>query len=245
MMKLLSRILITFNLFQTLTFHDDYFSGTTPDKWAEKSSKAIKLFKQRILRQFPQVGAVIRREWVPRLSGVLRGRPVPHFHVLWHLKGLSKDNYEETGKAIGRIWVECLALVDPEAQRKAQAVNTHYSSPGMPNNAFEKLNGQEHVTRYVSKYVAKVEEYPESIPVGRSWMQIGTLETHTGQEIEIPPQVMPTLSRLLRKAVRGKTRSSQRLRYGLKKKNCNTFIFINAATVLRLLEFVEEYHVPI
>jgi hypothetical protein len=136
----------TLPLFITLTYPDDY--ANTKEDWARHMDNLGKRFTRR------GWGAIIRKEFVRRKSGVNVGKIVPHFHLLvW---GAS---YYEIVHYIQWAWYRIVKSGDERHLRAGTRV--------------EYLRSWRGVISYVSKYMAKLneedllQEYPEG--VGRFW----------------------------------------------------------------------------
>ena len=233
-------------MFSTLTFPDEYFEGLAPDEIASASSKAMKRFKYRLKRHHADVYGLWRREWVPRKSGTRTGVLTPHFHAITGSKlGLPLVKQLH----IQELWVDALKLQEPGVKAKAYQVNMNYRGPGQKGNAFEIMSDRKHAQRYISKYMAKIDETEFEGSIGRNWGVIGDLPIAEGIEIEMSPGYANDLKRFIRRYIRitGKTknpRAVKRFRKKYAEKETNSFVFIEASTIIRLMDYIYENHVP-
>ena len=75
-------------LFVTLTYPDDF--PVTPERWR----RDLAALRRRIIRQWPEAGAIWKKEFKRRKSGVNAGKVAPHYHQLlwlpvWVVDGLA------------------------------------------------------------------------------------------------------------------------------------------------------------
>ena len=90
----LAMMVIDFFFWQDFTFADDVMAGLSISQRAKYSTKVMKAFKE-----WPKRGEGIKfiriwkREWRPRLSGILKGQYIPHFHLLYFIEGVSSAKY--------------------------------------------------------------------------------------------------------------------------------------------------------
>lgn len=133
-------------LFVTLTFPDDYFDQhDNPRDWKKK----LKRFEMRFRRRFPSAGYVWRLELQDRKSGKHIGTLFPHFHLLtW---GVCRADL--LSWLPGAWWEACGKL------SKAHLV---------AGTGIDIIPSVKALTSYVSKYVAKTEEF-QGKSMGRVW----------------------------------------------------------------------------
>lgn len=130
-------------LFVTLTYPDQF--PRSGGEW----SRDMQRLRMRILRR--GWAAVWRREFKARKSGENAGEVAPHYHLLvWGAE------YQELRRWIPTAWWECCGCICDDHLRAGTKV--------------EMLRSWRGVMSYVSKYMAKVEEYPPDLEsVGRAW----------------------------------------------------------------------------
>ena len=133
--------------FLTLTY-DDIFDKD-PRRW----KRDLDVFGKRLLRAYPDAGAIWRIEFVKRKSGANKGNIAPHFHLfVWNVGPLGRFR-----PWLSNAWTEVTGGSEKHfrAGCRAETVRT--------------ANG---VMNYASKYAAKVDRI-EGFSIGRRWGVIG------------------------------------------------------------------------
>lgn len=194
-------------IFVTMTYPDIF-----PDdlvKW----KRDIDVFGKRLARKHPQAGFIWRIEFKQRQSGSSAGKIAPHFHLLVYGAGLR----DLLGWVPGSWWA-VVGSGDQAHLRAGTRVERIYSWGG--------------IMRYVGKYIAKEDDYPDSWQ-GRVWGIVGRARLPWAVEVIIglTGDESTKLVRLGRKMIRAKGRSFS---YGL------TWI-ANAERVLDYLEFLSGF----
>lgn len=133
-------------LFTTLTLPDEFY----PDR---KNSKKLQYFKnkfeKKLNRKYPEIGAIWKKEFMPRKSGLYKGVIFPHYHLLMY--GAELDEL--------RCWI---AINWWEACGKLSA--DHLAA----GTRTEKLRNSKQGAMYITKYMSK-EAKQEDFEIGRVW----------------------------------------------------------------------------
>lgn len=137
-------------VFVTLTYPDEFPCDL--ELWTSHMQR----LRMRIIRK--GWSAVWRREFKIRKSGRNVGEVAPHYHLLvWG------TDCQELRRWISTAWWECCGQISDDHLRAGTKV--------------EILRSWRGVISYVSKYMAKVEEYPPDLDsVGRAWGIINSKE---------------------------------------------------------------------
>lgn len=191
-------------VFVTLTYPDVF-----PDELG-KWKRDIDVFGKRLARKYGEAGFIWRIEFKERKSGESKGAIAPHFHLLVFGVG-----YRDLLGWVSNAWWKVVGSGSGDHLRVGTRVERIHSWGG--------------IMRYVGKYIAKVDEYPEGWS-GRAWGVIGRKNLPWAVEVVIAlTQIEATkLIRLGRKMIKAKGRS---FTYGL------TWI-VSAERVLDYLEFL-------
>lgn len=194
-------------IFVTMTY-PDIFPGEL-SKW----KRDIDVFGKRLARRHPEAGFLWRIEFKERKSGVSAGEIAPHFHLLVYGAG-----YRDLLGWVPAAWWSVVGSANEAHLRAGTRVERIHSWGG--------------VMRYVGKYIAKEEDYPEDW-CGRAWGIIGRASLPWAVEIiiSLTGDQAKKLVRLGRKMIKAKGRSFS---YGL------TWI-VNAERVLDYLEYLVEF----
>lgn len=140
-----------------ITFHDQILKDLqTVDDRAKFASKVIRQFMQWLHRNYPYTWFVWKREWMPRLSGIMKGELNPHFHVYAGGEKLSQDDIFD----IMRKWVE---LTGVQGEYKIQALMV-----ALNHRSYRKIESVYDAQMYATKYGTKVAEAS-----GRAWGKVG------------------------------------------------------------------------
>jgi len=148
-------------VFVTLTYPDVF--DQEPGKWKDHMAE----FRRRLERQWPDCAAIWRMEMKVRKSGDNAGVVAPHFHVILYLGlGGRRENWHMSNEYLAKVreWVSLTwySIVGSEDERHLHA-----------GTQVKVLFNDAGVTRYISKYIAKVdsdaalEQYPDGF--GRCW----------------------------------------------------------------------------
>lgn len=215
------------NIWVDLTFPDEFFEGCHGlSDIAEKSSKALKRFK-RMLGE--NINGIWKREYESRKSGKNKGDYFPHFHLLLNIPSVELEN--ESLK-IRSLWLETLQYLglSGEGLEKSARVTLNPKS-------WRIINDRKHASRYVSKYVAKIQclnDIDDDVSLGRFWGYIGKPEGAAVHQYIISFQEYSVLKRILSKKYKGG--------YGLRiRKMLNFFVFFSSAEFLRLIDWLVPF----
>jgi hypothetical protein len=216
-----------FEFWQDFTFADDIMEGLTVIQKSKKTSKILKAFKLWLGREGYKIHGVWKREWRPRQSGILKGLYVPHFHFLYSLKGIFKNQYCELALLFARKWVEFTGTNEFE---KALKVASHH-------NSYRLIESRKQANRYVSdrKYISKYGEFVSDESIGRNWGYLGEPEFAENETFYMNQSEMVLLRRILRKFVKKNKKNFRRL---IAEKYRRFFLFIERSTIHRILEWI-------
>lgn len=182
MIEFLAKIVDVPDFFVTLTYSDD-----VAEQWYLNMRSDFEAFRKRLERAYPNVRAMWRIEFVPRKSGRLIHRLIPHFHLLvWLPEGTTDEQKELILRNNGALW------------RKAWHTITHSHDPNHLANfgcKVEPIKSRKHAYAYCSKYLAKENE--ENVPAGRRWGRIGKFEQPIELETELTAREYVHFKRLL------------------------------------------------
>jgi len=193
-----------------------FVTMTYPDVFPEELGKwkrDIDVFGKRLARRHGQAGFLWRIEFKERKSGSSAGKIAPHFHLLVYGAG-----YRDLLQWIPGAWWAVVGSGNEDHLRAGTRVERVHSWGG--------------IMRYVGKYIAKEEDYPENWS-GRAWGIVGRANLPWAVEVIIglTEDQSIKLIRLGRKMIRAKGRS---FNHGL------TWI-VSAERVLDYLELIVGY----
>jgi hypothetical protein len=121
--------------------------------------------RKRILRMYPDCGAMARVEFVPRKSGKNAGKLAPHWHLI--VDGVLED-LKNVRKDLRKAWDEITRPLCPNA-------------PYAPRVDVQALKSRRQAMYYVSKYCAKTNTVSlddlvaaNDGSIGRQWSVFGT-----------------------------------------------------------------------
>lgn len=216
-----------FEFWQDFTFADDIMQDLRIKERAKLSSKILKAFKLWLDREGYKIQGVWKREWRPRITGILQGQYVPHFHMLYSIEGISEKEYFELAELFAEKWVEFTGTVEID---KALSVALHTKS-------YRFIESRKQANFYVSdrKYISKYGEYVSEESIGRNWGYIGNPEFAENKTFYLNQSEMVLLRRILRNFVRKNKKGFRRL---IVKKYSRFFVFIERLTVHRILEWI-------
>lgn len=194
-------------IFVTMTYPDMF-----PDQ-LEKWKRDVDVFGKRLARKYERAGFVWRIEFKERQSGGNKGRVAPHFHLLVYGVG-----YRDLLAWVPGAWWGVVASGNDTHLRVGTRVERIHSWGG--------------VMRYVGKYIAKEDDYPDDWK-GRAWGVVGRSNLPWAVEVIIglTQDESIRLVRLGRKMIGAGRRSFD---YGL------TWI-VNTERVLDYLEFLAGF----
>lgn len=194
-------------VFVTLTYPDLFVDDI--EKW----KRDLDVFGKRLSRQIPDAGFVWRIEFKERLSGAGEGNVAPHFHLLVY-----NASYRVLLDWVAGAWWNVVASEDEDHLRAGTSV--------------EKIRSFGGVMRYVGKYIAKEDVYPDFWH-GKAWGVVGRGNLPWAVEviIDLTAEQSIKLVRLGRKMIKATGRS---------------FVFglawiVSAERVLDYLEFITGF----
>jgi hypothetical protein len=216
-----------FEFWQDFTFADDVMQGLSVKERAKFTSKVLKAFKLWLDREGYKIQGVWKREWRARITGILQGLYVPHFHMLYSIEGFSEIEYLKLAKLIAQKWVEFTGTKNYE---KALQVAQHPKS-------YRLIKSRKQANLYVSdrKYISKYGEYISEESIGRNWGYIGNPEFAENEIFYMNLSEMALLRRIFRNFVR---KGKKKFKQLIVKKYSRFFVFIEKATVHRILEWI-------
>ena len=194
-------------VFVTLTYPDVFPPGQ--DVW----KRDIDTFGKRVARRFPSAGFIWRIEFKVRLSGLSVGQLAPHFHLLVY-----NVHSASLLKMVSAAWWGVVGSGDDDHLRAGTRVERIFSLGG--------------IMRYVGKYIAKEDDYPEGW-TGRVWGVVGRKHLPWAVEVVISLTDLQSVNlvRLGRRMIGAAGRSFP---HGL------TWI-VNAERVLDYLEYLCDF----
>lgn len=217
---------------QDFTFADDVMQGLTIAQRAKYSSECVKNFKQWMEREGFKIDGIWKREWVKRKSGEMRGQHNPHFHMVYTIAHMDRENYVSMAIRIACKWVK---ITGTKCEDKALKVALHSKS-------YRFIESRKQMQKYMSKYLVKNEMPIFTESIGRNWGFIGDPKMDEGDIIEVTEKEMILYKRCLRKIVK-KARGFFKL--ALKNRFTKFFIFIERSTVIRYFEWLRiQYPFP-
>lgn len=179
-------------LMVTLTYPDKF--NQNPRIW----KRDLKVFLQRLGREYPKAGAIWREELKVRKSGESVGQVAPHFHLLvWGVE------YVEMWRFVALAWWGAVGSANDNHLKAGTRVEVIRSADG--------------VKRYAAKYASKSEGdedlYLEACKrgaVGRVWGIFNSekIPWSTCDELETSDQATFNLIRLMRRYAHLKMRSN-------------------------------------
>jgi len=216
-----------FEFWQDFTFADDVMQNLSVKERAKFTSKVLKAFKLWLDREEYKIQGVWKREWRKRITGILQGRYVPHFHILYLIEGISEMEYFKLAKLFAQKWVEFTGTKNYE---KALQVAQHPKS-------YRLIKSRKQANLYVSdrKYISKYGEYVSEESIGRNWGYIGNPEFAENKIFYLNLSEMVLMRRILRNFVRKSKKKFKRL---IVEKYSRFFVFIERLTVYRILEWI-------
>ncbi|GAI90318.1 unnamed protein product [marine sediment metagenome] len=140
---------------------------------------------------------------------------------------LGHVKYETFCLEIGRLWIESLHTVEKEKAEKAN----------LNGDCFKWLETQDMARRYVSKYVAKVDDSEGDQYQGRTWYLVGKFNIPAPEWQALSDQDNIMLRRLLRGYMKPR---NHRVARSLRKQDSNGFCFIQRKTVRKMLKWIVE-----
>jgi hypothetical protein len=223
--KFISKIKDTFSLWQDLTFADDVMIEKS--KRTEISNQTINRFRRIVLRGYPRIKILYKREWQARKSGALQGEYMPHYHMFI----CTSDMPEKTSPLslvldLAVIWVKCTKTKEVQ---KAENVATN-------NKSFRAILNQKQALKYASKYISKPTEGWTEESIGRSWGTIGEFNIAKPEIIEMTPDEMVHIKRRFRNVAPKK----HHIQKALRQKETPMFLIVNQNTVKRIIAHTQK-----
>jgi hypothetical protein len=225
----LAEIKSPFEFWQDFTFADDIMEGLTVKERSIKTSKVLKAFKLWLERKGYKLQGVWKREWRARLTGFLQGQYVPHFHMLYSIKGFSEKDYFVLALLFAKKWVEFTGTKNYE---KALQVAQHHKS-------YRLIKSRKQANLYVSdrKYISKYGEYISEASIGRNWGFLGEPEFAENEIFYLNLSEMVLLRRILRKFIKKDKKTFRRL---IAEKYKRFFLFVERSTIHRILLWIAQ-----
>lgn len=222
--KFLCKITDKLVLWLDVTFSDDVMEDKESRK--DTSNKVLNRFRRIVLKKYPDIKIVYKREWVPRKSGKLQGEYIPHFHMFLSVSGESEQNnlFGLASKLL-QTWVECTKTKEI---MKALSVALHPKSSRLIVNSKQAL-------KYGSKYISKPAGNWTEESIGRSWGTIGKFNMPKPKITEMTPSEMFLMKRRFRKIVPKR----HPIQKALRKKEIPTFLIMREETVNRIIEHTQ------
>jgi len=223
--KFLCKIKDKLILWQDLTFADDVMQNKSERK--EVSNKSLDRFRRKVLKIYPSVKIVYKREWVQRKSGNLIGEHVPHFHMFLSVPDMSED-YELFNLAsdLAKTWVGCTKT---EEIQKSLSV-------ALNSKSYRIIKSHKQALKYATKYITKPGENWADESIGRSWGTIGKFDIAKPEIMEMTPDEMVHVKRRLRKLAPKR----HFIQKALRKKETATFLITKEDTVNRIIEHTKQ-----
>ena len=212
-------------LWQDVTFADDVMQIKPERK--EVSNKALNRFRRIVLRNYPSIKIIYKREWEPRKSGNLKGEHIPHFHMFISVPDVSEEHHIfNLAGELAKIWVSCTRT---EEIHKALSVALHRKS-------YRIIKSQKHALKYATKYITKPGENWAEESIGRNWGTIGKFDIADPDIMEMTPAEMVHVKRRFRKLAPKK----HPLQKALRKRETPTFLIVQEKTVDRIIEHSQQ-----
>jgi len=227
LLKRVASVKDRFQVFQTFTFPDDIMEGKNVTERSRISSEVRRRFLRVVRRRWPSFKAVIRQEWKPRQSGRIIGQECPHLHCLYLMNFLTKANYKDCARILAGLWVASLHTQEIE---EALSVAQHESS-------YTWMHNQVMGKKYISKYIAKVDESETRESRGRAWYMVGKFDIPAPEWQALSKRDNIKIRRLLRGYMK---RRNHHVAKSLRRQDSNTFCFIQRETVYRMIEHVTQ-----
>jgi len=182
-------------LFVTLTYDDDSYLRAIG-----KVKNQLENLRKRFERKYPTWRAFWRVETKTRKSGMLKGTPVPHFHMIV----FTDRSYDEDEIGIQAKWFASWGI---EAWSQITgSTNPHNRVYGFH---VEPVRSRRHAYHYVAKYLSKTDD--ELSGVGRRWGRIGNFDTSPSQTICLDEEEIIIIRRLIKRWLKNRNRGfSQR-----------------------------------
>lgn len=172
-----------FKVFLTMTYDDAsymrHFGNTARD---------FETFRKRFVRAFPTFSAIWRKETKTRKSGMLKGSPVPHFHLIVFTNAEVPEKWHDGLIALFLAW-----------GREAWHDITDSTDDDHLRYGFHctALKNRKHAYSYVSKYVGKEDD--DTWSTGRKWGRIGQIDVTEGETFRLDKDEYIQLKRLIKR----------------------------------------------
>lgn len=228
-MKMMAALEWTPNIWQDFTFSDDVMEGLTVHQRHKKAAAILKEFKRQVEKIYPDAWGFWKKESTERKSGSLSGQEIPHYHMMMFMPGIVQAGYEQHCRKLSRIWVQVTGTKNP----KALEVSTN-------NKSYRWINDAKHAMVYVSKYVAKSQDFNDGISRGRFWGTIGKPPLADGFEMFLTHREWHVMKRVFRRLFK----KNKRMVKTLSRRFVNGFCFVGLPTILQVLEYVQQATAP-
>jgi hypothetical protein len=229
MMKTLGMLKYTPEFWFDLTYPDDVMEGLTLEERRNRSSEDIHQLKRSLEREGIKMHGAWKREWKVRLSGILIGSAVPHYHIVVWVENEDTNKYLRIHNLIVEKW---LNIIGTKGDYEEKARKVHYNKKSR-----RFIESQKQVRKYMQKYISKIEELITDESIGRSWGLFGDPIEKNPEEIEIANNEMVLLKRMLRKLCK---RINKKVKYGinfcLSHEFTQFFVLMEKQTIYRMLE---------
>jgi len=172
-----------FKMFLTMTYDDDAFM-----KRYGKHKQDFEAFRKRFERGFPQFSAFWRIETQTRKSGILKGTPVPHFHLIIFCNCEVKDEWHDKLTEMFRDWGAQVWQKITSSTDENHLIYGFHVTP---------VRSRKQAMHYVSKYVGKVDT--DVLEIGRRWGRIGKFDIRPSEKIDMDVEEIIIFRRLIRR----------------------------------------------
>ena len=225
MMCTMAKIEDRMEYWQDVTFADDVMTGLSINQKAKRSSQCMKELKQWMEREGLNIHGIWKREWVKRKSGDLKGKYIPHIHMIYSMPNSNQDTYIKTAIRIAEAWVNITGTNEKE---KSLRVALH-------PNSYRVIESRKQAQKYMSKYLLKNEKFKADESIGRSWGRIGSPKIGVGDRIDMTETEIVMFKRCLRKMAK---KAKGHFKSALKNKYSTFFMFIERSTVVQYIEWL-------
>ncbi|MCK9391688.1 MAG: hypothetical protein M0Q01_09040 [Syntrophales bacterium] len=212
---------------QDFTFADDVMEGLSIKERAKVAAGCLRDFKQYLKRDGIDLHGVWKKEWKKRRSGRLQGQFVPHYHMVYYVKGMDQKAYLDLCIKIAVKWVEFTKTKD----------SSHALSVALHHKSYRFVGSLKKAAKYMSKYISKHEGFESTESIGRNWGLLGNPSIGDGNIVELTQYEMILFKRLLRKYAK---RARKYFKVTLRAQYRKFFIYISRSTVIRILTWIRD-----
>jgi hypothetical protein len=215
-----------------LTYTDGVMEGLSVKQRREKSSDDLHKFIIWAERKYGhEIFGMWRRGWMPRLSGILKGQHLPHFHNIITVPKFTDKEYLDMYFRMADKWLE---ITGAEGKYKADGYRVLYNE-----KSYRFINSQKSARKYMNEYISKKDELKTGESIGRSWGHIGDSIEREPEIMEIKNDEMVLLKRMMRKLCKG---LNKKVKYGLsfclKHRLTKFFVLMEKQTIYGMLEYI-------